>query len=87
MLFVRNSCRVSLLGNRLKVCKLLPVEIKLNSFSTLTTATKDEHIVYDNMIYEGRYWKSLRRIKRVSLGSCITGLIIVVSYIVIVILI
>jgi hypothetical protein len=31
------------------------------------------------LIYEGRYWKSLRRIRRVSLGSCSTGLVIVVS--------
>ena len=30
------------------------------------------------LVYEGKYWKSLRRIRRVSLGSCITGLIVVV---------
>lgn len=35
--------------------------------------------VSSELIYEGRYWKSLRRIRRVSLGSCSTGLVIVVS--------
>jgi hypothetical protein len=28
-------------------------------------------------VYEGRYWRSLRRIRRVSLGSCVTGLVVV----------
>lgn len=34
-------------------------------------------VSFTRLVYEGRYWKALRRIRRVSLASCLTGLIVV----------
>ena len=56
-----------------------------NTFCTASDTEMKPHVpnapneTHGKLIYEGRYWKSLRRIRRVSLASCCTGLVIVVS--------
>ena len=50
-----------------------------NSDSNLNTNDEVTEHSQKKQIYEGRYWKSLRRIRRVSLASCLTGIVVVVS--------
>jgi hypothetical protein len=51
----------------------------VNATEDNTSSSKNSVDSLTRLVYEGKYWTALRRIRRVSLGSCITGLIVVVS--------
>lgn len=56
----------------------IPSIASLRNLSTTTDhVNEDKEEAKRELIYEGRYWKSLRRIRRVSIASCITGVTVV----------
>ena len=74
--FVRNGITKFSLNSKSNIINYNCNGIRFQSNDTINN-TNNEGEVERVLIYEGRYWKSLRRIRRVSVGSCITGCTIV----------